>query len=381
MTSRLPAVGTSIFTRMTTLANSVNALNLSQGFPGFEPDPLLAERLAYHASHGKNQYSPAAGIPELRNQLAAKYGYHADTEITVTAGASEALFSAIASVVFPGDEVIIIEPAYDLYVPAVQLQGGIPVFVRMRYPDFTIDWQEVQDKITPRTRLILLNSPHNPTGKVFTPDDISALEHIVTQHPRLFLISDEVYEHILFDGREHLSLSASPVLRQRAFICNSFAKTYHITGWKTGYCLAPENLTKELRKIHQYITFCTFTPAQYALADYLENTSSHLGLSEFYRKKKDLFLGALDPGVLRPLTAEGTFFQNLSYAHLSQRPDVEVSVLLTEKAGVASIPTSVFYSDGTDHQILRFCFAKDDETLIQAARQLSQAAPLLAKPT
>lgn len=373
MTSRLPAVGTSIFTRMTALANSVNALNLSQGFPGFEPDPVLAERLAYHASHGKNQYSPAAGVPELRHQLSLKYGYHEDTEITVTAGASEALFSAIASMVSPGDEVIIIEPAYDLYVPAVQLQGGIPVFVKMKYPDFSIDWQEVQDKITPRTRLILLNTPHNPTGKVLTASDISALEDIVSRYPGLFLVSDEVYEHILFDGRRHLSLSLSPLLRERTFICNSFAKTYHITGWKTGYCLAPESLTRELRKVHQYITFCTFTPAQYALADYLESTTTHQELSEFYRKKKDIFLSALDAEVLRPLPSEGTFFQNLSYSHLSQRPDVEASILLTEKAGVASIPTSVFYSDQTDHQILRFCFAKDDETLVAAAQRLNQA--------
>lgn len=377
MTSRLPGVGISIFTRMTALANSVNALNLSQGFPGFEPDPLLAERLAWHASHGKNQYSPAAGVPELRNQLALKYGYDADTEITVTSGASEALFSAIAAVISPGDEVIIIEPAYDLYVPAVQLQGGIPVFVKMKYPDFTIDWQEVQDRITPQTRLILLNSPHNPTGKVLTGSDISALEHIILQHPRLFLVSDEVYEHILFDGRKHISLSESPVLRERTFICNSFAKTYHITGWKTGYCLAPENLTKELRKIHQYITFCTFTPAQYALADYLESTTAHESLSAFYQYKKDLFLSTLDTEVFRPLPSEGTFFQNFSYAHLSQRPDVEVSILLTEKTGVASIPVSVFYSDATDHHILRFCFAKDDETLLMATQRLNLAARFL----
>jgi len=377
MTSRLPAVGTSIFTRMTALANSVNAINLAQGFPGFEPDPLLAERLSYHASHGKNQYSPAAGVPELREQLAAKYGYNADTEITVTAGASEALFSAIASVVSPGDEVIIIEPAYDLYVPAVQLQGGIPVFVKMKYPGFSIDWQEVSDSITPRTRLILLNTPHNPTGKVLTTADISALEDILSRHPQLLLVSDEVYEHILFDDREHLSPGSSPVLRERTFICNSFAKTYHITGWKTGYCLAPENLTRELRKVHQYITFCTFTPAQYALADYLESTTTHLALSGFYRKKRDLFLNALDPEVFRPLPSEGTFFQNLSYAHLSQQPDIDASILLTEKAGVASIPTSVFYADGTDHRILRFCFAKDDETLVEAAQRLNRAGRFL----
>lgn len=377
MTSRLPAVGTSIFTRMTALANSVNALNLSQGFPGFEPDPLLTERLAYHASHGKNQYSPAAGVPELRNQLARKYGYHADTEITVTSGASEALFSAIATVVSAGDEVIVIEPAYDLYVPAIQLQGGVPVFVKMKYPDFTIDWQEVLDKITSKTRLILLNSPHNPTGKVLTEADISALENIISRHPGLFIVSDEVYEHILFDGRTHLSLSHSPVLRERTFVCNSFAKTYHITGWKTGYCLAPENLTKELRKIHQYITFCTFSPAQYALADYLEHTTSHQALSAFYQAKRDLFVEALDKEIFRPVPAEGTFFQNLSYAHLSQRSDVEISVLLTEKTGVASIPTSAFYSDHTDHHILRFCFAKDDETLLNAAQRLNQAARFL----
>ncbi len=378
MTSRLPAVGTSIFTKMTALANAAGALNLSQGFPSFDPDPALTERLAYHALQGKNQYAPAAGIPELRQQLSLKYGYQADTEITVTAGASEALFSAIAAVVSPGDEVMIIEPAYDLYLPAVQLQGGVPVFVKMNFPDFEINWQEVQDKITGKTRLILLNTPHNPSGKVLKRTDLLALEEIVKKHPQLLLISDEVYEHILFDGHQHLSLSESPILRERTFICNSFAKTYHITGWKTGYCLAPEKLTRELRKVHQYITFCVFTPAQYALADYLASTRSHLELSAFYQKKRDLFLGELDHNIFQPLVSEGTFFQNLSYGHLTSQSDLTVSEILTEQLGVASIPTSVFHADGRDHHVLRFCFAKDDDVLVQAAQRLNSAATKIA---
>lgn len=374
---KLPQVGVSIFTQMSALANATGAYNLSQGFPSFEPDTLLVEKLAYYAANGKNQYCPATGIAELRNQLAKLYNYNADTEITVTSGASEALFSAIATVVSPGDEVIIIEPAYDLYAPAIQLQGGVPVFVQMKYPDFTIDWDEVESKITNKTSLIIINTPHNPTGKVLTNQDITSLENIINKHPNLYLVSDEVYEFILFDERKHVSLSSSPILKERAFVCSSFAKTFHITGWKIGYCLAPKKLSEELRKVHQYITFCTFTPAQYAIADYLEQSEAYLELASFYQKKRDLFALALRDTEFAFELTEGTFFQNVSYKHLSEKSDIEVSKLLTEKIGVASIPTSVFYENKTDHKVLRFCFAKDDDMLLAAAERLKSAARYL----
>ena len=377
MISKLPNVGVSIFTQMSALAQSVGAINLSQGFPGFNPDSLLIERLAYHASHGKNQYSPASGVPELRNQLGLLYGCNPDTEVTVTSGAAEALFCAIATVVSKGDEVIILEPAYDLYAPAVETQGGTPVFVQMKYPDFTIDWQEIEDKITSRTKLIIVNTPHNPTGKVLKQSDISALEGIVSRYPELLLVSDEVYEHIIFDGNVHLSLRDSEILRERTFMCSSFAKTFHITGWKIGYCIAPAALSAEFRKVHQYVTFCSFTPAQYAIADYLESSKSYLDLSDFYQKKRDLFVDALTQSDFKILPSEGTFFQNVSFAHLSGQSDVAVSKNLTEKPGVASIPTSVFYNNNTDHKILRFCFAKDDEVLLQAAERLKNVAQYL----
>jgi methionine aminotransferase len=377
MISKLPQVGTSIFSKMTGLANQHQAINLSQGFPGFDPDPLVIEKISRHLQEGKNQYAPALGIPELRQALSLKYGYHADDEITVTAGASEALYSAITATVNPGDEVILIEPSYDLYLPAVLLQGGIPKFVKMSFPDYRIDWDEVKDLINSRTRLIILNTPHNPTGKVFELDDIAALQTIVAAHPQVYLISDEVYEHILFDGRKHLSLGDYPDLRERAFVCNSFAKTYHITGWKTGYCLAPKKLSIEFRKIHQYITFCTFTAAQYALAEYMQETDSHTTLSQFYQGKRDLFLSHLDQNHFTVLPSEGTFFQNLSYHGISAVSDVLAAERLTVDAGIASIPVSVFYADQTDHQVLRFCLAKDDDILVEAVERLNKAKGIL----
>jgi methionine aminotransferase len=373
MISKLPQIGTSIFSTMTGLANQHQAINLSQGFPGFDPDPVLIEKISLYLKQGKNQYAPALGIPELRESLAHKYGYHPEKEITVTAGASEALYSAITATVNPGDEVILIEPSYDLYLPAILLQGGIPRSVKMSYPDYRIDWDQVKKLTSPKTRLIIINSPHNPTGKVLHDEDIQALQSLVADYPQLYLLSDEVYEHILFDEQLHRSLSAYPDLREKAFVCNSFAKTYHITGWKTGYCLAPENLSKEFRKVHQYITFCTFTAAQYALAEYMQETHTHRTLSAFYQQKRDLFLSALDPSLFSVLPSEGTFFQNLSYANISSIPDVMAAERLTTQAGVASIPVSAFYADQTDHKVLRFCLAKDDVTLAEAVERLNQA--------
>lgn len=371
ISSKLPNIGVSIFTKMTALANSAKAINLSQGFPNFEPHEFLKERISYHIQNGKNQYAPATGVPELREQLSLKYPkYDAQSEITVTSGASEALFVAIATVVKKGDEVIVIEPAYDLYVPAIELQGGIPVFVSMKFPDYSIDWDEVESKISNKTSLIIINTPHNPTGKVLQKKDIEALENIVQKFPQVFLLSDEVYEHILFDGNVHLSLADSEILKERSFICSSFAKTFHITGWKIGYCLAPKNLSEEFRKIHQYVTFCSFTPAQYALADFLEKGDLYSDLSDFYQKKKDLFSQALSGSGFELLKSEGTFFLNASYKKLSSLKDTEFAEDLVQKAGVATIPISVFYKDQTDNNIIRFCFAKEDQTLLEAAERL-----------
>ncbi len=373
--SKLPNVGVSIFTEMTTLANQHQAINLSQGFPGFDPDPILVKKLGHFAAEGKNQYSPATGVPELRQRLAGLYQYDADAEITITSGASEALFVAISSLVNSGDEVIIIEPAYDLYVPAILLQGGVPIFVQMKHPDYSIDWAEVKSNITSRTKLIIVNTPHNPTGKVLNQSDIKALEEIV-EKTGVYVVSDEVYEYITFDGHKHLSLGNSSILREKTIVCSSFAKTLHITGWKVGFCLAPPHLSTEIRKIHQYITFCTFTPAQYAIASYLDNREPLDSLAQFYQRKRDLFLGQIKNPFWTPLVSEGTFFQSFVFNNPIQ--DKELSKLLTVKAGVASIPNSAFYHNAQDHKVLRFCFAKDDVILLEAAEKLNLVSEYLS---
>jgi methionine aminotransferase len=373
MISKLPQIGHSIFTKMTAMANEVQAINLSQGFPSFNPDEKLVAYLQKHIQNGKHQYAPATGIPELRSALSHRYGYHPEKEITVTSGASEALFCAITASVNPGDEVIVFEPCYDLYVPAILLQGGIPKFIKMNFPEYKIDWDFVEKSITGKTKVILINTPHNPTGKVLQEEDLKALIHIAEKHPEIIFISDEVYEYITFDEHKHLSLAKYPQLRERTFVCSSFAKTYHITGWKTGYCLAPPRLTEELRKIHQYITFCNFTAAQYALADYISASDSHLTLSKFYEGKREVFLNKIDQNLFGILPSQGTFFQNLVFKTPNSLSDTEISEILTRKAKIASIPISVFYQDGTDHKVLRFCLAKEDEILTEAVQRLNQA--------
>ncbi|WP_022666150.1 methionine aminotransferase [Desulfospira joergensenii] len=373
--SKLPHVGMTIFSRMTNLANENRAINLSQGFPDFDVDPLLIDLVGKYMHQGFNQYAPMPGVQPLREKIAEKqqkmYGanYDADREVTITSGATEALFAAITTVVNKDDEVIIFDPAYDSYGPAVELCGGKPVHVRLAHPGYSIDWDRVKQSISSKTRLIILNSPHNPTGAVLKPEDTAELSKIVEAHD-LYILSDEVYEHIIFDGKKHESISGRPDLAARSFVVSSLGKTYHATGWKVGYCLAPENLTEELRKIHQYLTFSTNTPVQMAYAEFLDHEDRYLDLGAFYQKKRDLFASKLKDSRFRIVPCHGSYFQMLDYSDISDLPDMEFSKKLTIEHKVASIPPSVFYRDGDDARVLRFCFAKKDETLEAAALRL-----------
>ena len=373
--NKLPRVGTTIFTVMSQLAMETGALNLSQGFPGFDCDPALTALVDEHMRAGRNQYAPMTGVPVLREQLAQKtlthygVGYNPDTEVTVVSGATEAIFAAVTAIVQPGDEVIVLEPAYDSYVPAIELNGGVPVYVTLTPPDYSVDWAAVEAAITERTRLIMVNTPHNPTGYCWTRDDLDQLARLV-QDRNIWLISDEVYEHILFDGRTHQSLMTHPALRERTFVIGSFGKTFHITGWKIGYCLAPAPMTAAFRKIHQYVTFSTATPMQYALADYLSEPVHYQQLPAFYQRKRDLFLAGIAESRFRFTPAEGSFFQCVSYDAITTEPDYDLAVRLTKEIGVASIPISVFYHRQNDYRILRFCFAKTDDVIQEAAERL-----------
>ncbi|SDM18451.1 2-keto-4-methylthiobutyrate aminotransferase apoenzyme [Siphonobacter aquaeclarae] len=375
--SKLPHVGTTIFTVMSGLANEHQALNLSQGFPGFDCDPALSELVAKYTRGGFNQYAPMTGVPPLRQALAAKavsvFGltYDPDTEVTVTSGATEALFAALTAVIRPGDEVLIFEPAYDSYAPAIELNGGIPVYITPEGPAYAIDWTAVAGKISSRTRAVIVNTPHNPTGYVWTQADLDALAALLKPLDA-WVVSDEVYEHITFDSQPHLSPASHPDLKDRTFLCGSLGKTFHVTGWKIGFCLAPKALSAEFRKIHQYLTFSTVTPVQYALAEYLGNPEHYLTVAAFYQRKRDLFVQALEASAFRFVPSQGTFFQNVSYGHLSQENDYDLAVRLTKQIGVASIPVSVFYHRKDDHKQLRFCFAKDDTMLLEAAERLSR---------
>ena len=373
--SKLPDVGVTIFTVMTQLANEAGAINLSQGFPDFDPSPDLIDRVSAAMTEGRNQYAPMQGLPALREKIAEKterlYGASVDpeTEITVTSGATEAVFDAITAVVRQGDEVILFEPAYDAYVPVIRLNGGTPVYVQYSYPEYRVDWDMVQDRITPRTRLLILNSPHNPTGAVWGKSDIEALRRIIAGHP-LLILSDEVYEHIIFDGQPHRSMTRYPELAARSFVISSFGKTYHTTGWKIGYCLAPEPLSRELQRIHQYVTFASNTPMQYAFAAQLNHPGAYESLPVFYQEKRDLFLELMEPSRFRALPCSGTYFVMMDYSEISDTPDTEFARWMTTTHNVAAIPPSVFYHDGTDHRVLRFCFAKNDDTLKEAAERL-----------
>jgi methionine aminotransferase len=374
--SKLPAVGTTIFTVMSALAQEHGALNLSQGFPDFDGPPELLERVHHYLTDGRNQYAPMTGVPSLRAAVAGKvralYGrtVDPDAELTVTSGATEALFCAIHAVVRPGDEVIVFDPAYDSYEPAVELAGGRCVHLPLAAPDYRVDWDAVRDALTPRTRLVVVNSPHNPTGSVFGPEDLDALEDVL-QGTGVYLLADEVYEHIVFDGAAHQSLLRRPALAERAFVVSSFGKTYHVTGWKLGYCVAPPALATEFRKVHQYVTFTSITPVQLALADFLEaHPEHHLGLPAFYQAKRDRFCSLLEGSRFRFAPAAGTYFQLLDYSAVSDEDDVTLSRRLTVEHGIASIPVSVFYREPPGDRMLRFCFAKDDATLVRAAELL-----------
>lgn len=373
--SKQPNIPTTIFTKMSQMALEYGALNLSQGFPGFDCDPEIQELLQFY-SKGHNQYAPMAGIPELRNSIAAKtkafYDVQLDpnTEITVVSGATEALFAAIHCCVHPGDEVIMFDPSYDAYVPIVRLAGGIPIRIPLELSNgFRIDFDLLKQHINSKTRAIMVNTPHNPTGAIWEMEDLTALAELL-KGTEILLVSDEVYEHIVFDGKQHASVILNPELRKRSFICGSFGKTYHITGWKMGYCLAPPYLTAEFRKLHQWVTFSSATPLQFVLADVLKKPNYYLDLSQFYQKKRDLFANALQGSPWKLLPSQGSFFQCMDYSEISAEKDVDLAERLTKEIGVASIPISVFYEQAPKDRILRFCFAKTDEVLLEAAKRL-----------
>jgi methionine transaminase len=375
--SKQPQVQTTIFTKMSQLATEEGALNLSQGFPGFDCSEELQELVRFYAK-GHNQYAPMAGVPVFRQSIANKtnsfYGVSldADTEVTVVSGATEALFAAIHCCVSPRDEVIMFDPSYDAYDPIVRLAGGIPVHIPLNSSNgFSIDWEELGRKITSKTRAIMVNSPHNPTGAIWSMEDLDAFASLV-KGTNILIVSDEVYEHIVFDGAQHASVLLHPELRQRSFVCGSFGKTYHITGWKMGYCLAPPYLTQEFRKLHQWVTFSSATPLQYALAEYLKTPAHYLGLSSFYQQKRDLFASYFEGSRWKILPSHGSFFQCLDYAEISNESDVDLSVRLTKELKVASIPVSVFYETPPEDRILRFCFAKNDDVIMEAAQKLAQ---------
>jgi methionine aminotransferase len=373
--SKLPDVGLTIFSVMTKLANDYNAINLSQGFPDFDVHSDLLDLVNKYMRSGHNQYAPMQGVLILREMIAEKvmelYNavYDPLSEITVTSGATEALFSAIAAVVHKGDEVIVLEPAFDSYVPAIILNGGIPVYVKYGFPEYRIDWNQVHQAVTSKTRLIILNSPHNPTGAIWSGDDIAALKLIV-KDTKILILSDEVYEHIIFDGIRHESISRHPELFSRSFVISSFGKTYHTTGWKIGYCLAPANLSKEFQKVHQFLTFASNTPIQFAYAEFMKNKDVYLNLSTFYQQKRDRFLKLIETSRFKPIPCHGTYFQMLDYSEISRESDIKFSKQLIIEHGVASIPPSMFYHQKDDHHVLRFCFAKKDETLDMAAEKL-----------
>ena len=372
ITSKLPNVGTTIFTVMSGLATAHKAINLSQGFPDFDCAPELRALFCKYINSGLIQYPPMAGIIGLRVAVAEKmhflYGaaYDPEHEVTITPGATYGIFTAVTAFVSPGDEVILFEPAYDSYGPAVEVNGGIPVYVQMRYPDYSIDWEAVKNAITPRTRMIILNTPNNPTASVFSAEDLRLLEGLL-RDTNIIVASDEVYEHLVFDGHQHQSVARFPGLAERSFVVNSFGKTYAVTGWKMGYVLAPKNLMLEFRKVHQFNAFVSNGPVQYALADYMKNREAYLSLAAFYQKKRDFFLAELQGSRFKPLPSRGTFFQNLAYDAISDERDTDLALRLVTEKGLAAIPVSVFYRQPPAHKVLRFCFAKSEETLARGA--------------
>jgi methionine aminotransferase len=375
LTSRLPGVGTTIFTVMSKLAADLGAINLSQGFPDFDCDPALVDAVAHHMRSGRNQYAPMQGVPALREAISAKYEafhgrrYDPDTEVTVTSGGTEAIFDAVAAVAGPGDEAIVLEPCYDSYVPGIELSGATPVVVSLTPGEYAIDWPALQAAVTSQTRVLIINTPHNPTGATVTREDIEKLKALV-RGTDIIVVSDEVYEHIIFDGAQHESMARHPELAERSFIIGSFGKTYHITGWKVGYAVAPAALMAEFRKVHQFVTFSTNTPVQHALADVLATQRGLRELAPFFQAKRDLFLQLMEGSPFRPLPCRGSYFQLMDYSAITREDDTAFAIRLTKEHGVASIPTSPFLYRASAPHVLRFCFAKKDETLEAAAARL-----------
>ena len=373
--SRLPYVGTTIFSVMSALAQQHGAINLSQGFPDFDAPADLLSLLDQAARQGHNQYAPMAGVPVLREAIAAKvqalYGaaYDVDAEVTVTAGATQAIFTAIAAMVHPGDEVIVFVPVYDSYGPSIELQGGKVVHAELKQPDYRPDWAQVKALVTPRTRMIIINTPHNPTGTVWTAADMAQLQAI-TQGTDIVIVSDEVYEHMVFDQARHESVMRYPALAERSFVVSSFGKTYHITGWKVAYCLAPRELMAEFRKAHQFIVFTVHAPSQHALADFMKRPGWYEQLKALYQGKRDIFRQALGGSRFELLPCEGTYFQCVKYSAISDEGDRAFVERLTREHGVAAIPVSAFYPGGDDHGVIRFCFAKSASTLEKALERL-----------
>lgn len=369
--SRLPDIGTSIFTIMSKMALDHGAINLSQGFPDFSIDRKIIDLVNRFMLEDNNQYAPMPGVPSLRQVIAQVVEQtfsrktNPETEITVTAGATEGIYAAIAAFVQAGDEVILFDPSYDSYDPCIRLNGGVPVHINLVYPGFTIDWDLVHAKITPRTKMIMINTPHNPCGTVLSKHDLNELERIVQKY-NLLILSDEVYERLIYDGLEHQSVLRYPGLAANSMAVFSFGKTFHATGWKCGYVVAAEHLTTEIRKTHQFITFSVNTPVQMALAEYMQEPQHYQTLGKFYQQKRDLFLKEIKGSSFEPLPCSGAYFQVVSYKGISRQPDRVMAEEITKKFKVASIPLSVFYQDKTDHHLLRFCFAKKEETLAKA---------------
>lgn len=375
--SKLPEVGTTIFTVMSQLASEYKAINLSQGFPDYECSPQLIELVNQYMKSGYNQYAPMAGLYSLRERIAEKQEklhhakYNPDTEITITAGGTQAIFSSIACVIQPGDEVIIFEPAYDSYTPSVTLFGGIVRSIELSAPEYTINWQEVRLLVNEKTRMIIINTPNNPTAKTLTAEDMVELISI-TRDSNILIISDEVYEHLVYDGKKHLSVSEYPELMERSFITASFGKLLHTTGWKVGYCLAPDWLMTEFRKVHQFEVFSVNSAVQYAISDHLLDERNYLEISDFFQNKKDFFSNLLKETRFDLLPCYGSYFQSVQYSRISDEGDTDLAKRIIKDFGVASIPVSAFYRKGTDHKVLRFCFAKKHETLEKAVAMLAR---------
>ncbi len=370
--SKLPDTETSVFAVMTQLADEHGAINLSQGFPDFEVSPVLIDLVAKHMRAGNNQYAPMPGVMSLRESIAEKterlYGatYHPEKEITVTAGATQAIFAAISAFIGKGDEAIVFEPAYDSYVPTIKLNGGVPVPCKMRAPDFSIDWEEVRERMSPRTKMVIINTPHNPSGSILDTRDMHVLQELLAD-TSVIVLSDEVYEHLVFDGRRHESVCLYPSLAERSLVVCSFGKTFHATGWKTGYCLCPAELMREFRKIHQFMVFCSNAPVQHAIGDFLKDPANYEGLDEFFQAKRDDFVEALKDSRFSMTPSSGTYFQLLNFEAISDEDEMSFARRLTIEHGVASVPISPFYSTPTDEHFLRFCFGKSQETLGRAA--------------